>query len=98
MANNTDTKHKQPLPIIMENNFLEWRRQTIGLLWQKKLYVHCIKETIPSLSAETRPSAADNKIIDANIETCNIITNSLNSSTFSKIVAGDEEMENAYLL
>ncbi|MBW0500541.1 hypothetical protein O181_040256 [Austropuccinia psidii MF-1] len=68
MANNTETKHKQPLPILMENNFLEWRRRTIGLLWQKKLYVHFIEETIPSLSSETRPSAVDNKIIDANID------------------------------
>ncbi|MBW0483824.1 hypothetical protein O181_023539 [Austropuccinia psidii MF-1] len=41
---------------------------------------------------------ADSKIIDANIETCNIITNSLDSSTFAKIVVGDEEMESAYLL
>ncbi|MBW0487248.1 hypothetical protein O181_026963, partial [Austropuccinia psidii MF-1] len=98
MANNTETDHKRPLPILTENNFPEWRRRTIGLLRQKKLYVHCIEETIPSLSSETRPSAADNKIIDANIETCNIITNSLDSSTFSKIVVGDEEMENAYLL
>ncbi|MBW0531260.1 hypothetical protein O181_070975 [Austropuccinia psidii MF-1] len=98
MANNTETKHKRPLPIIMENNFPEWRRRTIGLLQQKKLYIHCIKETIPSLSSETQPSAEDHKIIDANIETCNIITNSINSSTFAKIVVGDEEMENTYLL
>ncbi|MBW0564191.1 hypothetical protein O181_103906 [Austropuccinia psidii MF-1] len=87
MANNTETKHKQPLPILTENNFPEWRRQTIGLLRQKKLYVHCIEETIPSLSSETRPSAADNKIIDSNIETCNIITNSLDLCTFANIVA-----------
>ncbi|MBW0516878.1 hypothetical protein O181_056593 [Austropuccinia psidii MF-1] len=76
MANNTETDHKQPLPILMENNFTEWRRRTI----------------------ETCASAADNKIIDANIETCNIITNSVDSCTFSEIVVGDEEMENAYLL
>ncbi|MBW0473123.1 hypothetical protein O181_012838 [Austropuccinia psidii MF-1] len=98
MANNTKTKHKQPLPILTENNFPEWRRQTIGLLQQKKLYVHCIEETIPSLSSETRPSAVDNKITDSSIETYNIITNSLDLCTFSKIVVGDEEMENAYLL
>ncbi|MBW0532862.1 hypothetical protein O181_072577 [Austropuccinia psidii MF-1] len=98
MANNTETKHKQPLPILTENSFPEWRRWTIGLLHQKKLYVHCIEKTIPSLSSETQPSAADNKIIDANIETCNIITNSLDSSMFANIVIGDEEMENAYLL
>ncbi|MBW0473174.1 hypothetical protein O181_012889 [Austropuccinia psidii MF-1] len=98
MANNTETKHKQTLPILTENNFPEWRRWKISLLWQKKLYVHCIEETIPSLSSETCPSAADDKIIDANIETCNIITNSLDSCTFSNIVVGDEEMENAYLL
>ncbi|MBW0564733.1 hypothetical protein O181_104448 [Austropuccinia psidii MF-1] len=91
MANNTETKHKQPLPILMENNFPEWRRQKISLLWQKKLYVHCIEETIPSLSSVTRPSAADNKIIEANIETCNIIPNSLNSSTFAKIPGKDLE-------
>ncbi|MBW0483825.1 hypothetical protein O181_023540 [Austropuccinia psidii MF-1] len=97
MANNTETKHKRPFPILMENNFLEWRRRTIGLLRQKKLYVPCIKKTIPSLSSETRPSTADNKIIDANIETCNITTNSLDSSTFSEIAVGDEERENTYL-
>ncbi|MBW0491102.1 hypothetical protein O181_030817 [Austropuccinia psidii MF-1] len=98
MDNNTETDHKRPLPILTENNFPEWRRRIISLLRQKKLYVHCIEATIPSLSSETRPSAADNKIIDANIKTCNIITNSLDSSTFSEIVVGDEEMENAYLL
>ncbi|MBW0552306.1 hypothetical protein O181_092021 [Austropuccinia psidii MF-1] len=98
MGNNTETKYKPPLPISRENNFPECRRRTIVLLRQRKLYIHCIKETIPSLSSETRPSAADNKIIDANIETCNIITNSLGSSTFAKIVVGDEEMENTYLL
>ncbi|MBW0473124.1 hypothetical protein O181_012839 [Austropuccinia psidii MF-1] len=98
MANNTETAHNQPLPILTENNFPEWRRQTIGLLWKKKLFVHCIEETIPSLSSETRPPAADNKIIDANIETCNIITNSLDLCTFAEIVVGDEEMENTYLL
>ncbi|MBW0530708.1 hypothetical protein O181_070423 [Austropuccinia psidii MF-1] len=98
MANNTETEHKPPLPILMENNFPEWRTQTFGLLQQKKLYVHCIAETIQSLSSETQPSAVDNKIIDSNIEMCNIITNSLNSSTFAKIVVGDKEMENAYLL
>ncbi|MBW0493299.1 hypothetical protein O181_033014 [Austropuccinia psidii MF-1] len=80
------------------DHFLEWKRQTIGLLWQNKLYIHCIEEMIPTLSLETCPSAADNKIIDANIKTCNIITNSLDSCTFAKIVIGDEEMENAYLL
>ncbi|MBW0578470.1 hypothetical protein O181_118185 [Austropuccinia psidii MF-1] len=90
MANSTETKHKGPLPILMENKFPEWRRQTIRLLWKKKLYVHCIEET--------HPSAVDNKIIDAKIETCNIITNSLDCSMFAKIVVGDEEMENAYLL
>ncbi|MBW0520377.1 hypothetical protein O181_060092 [Austropuccinia psidii MF-1] len=35
---------------------------------------------------------------NANIGTCNIITNSLGSSTFTEIIVGDEEMENAYLL
>ncbi|MBW0548569.1 hypothetical protein O181_088284 [Austropuccinia psidii MF-1] len=69
MANNIETKHKRPLPILTENNFPEWRRWTIGLLCQKKLYVHSIEETIPSLSSETHPSAADNKIMNANIET-----------------------------
>ncbi|MBW0534029.1 hypothetical protein O181_073744 [Austropuccinia psidii MF-1] len=69
MANNIETEHKQPLPILMENSFPEWRRWTIGLLCQKKLYIHWIEETIPSLSSETRPSAADNKIMNANIET-----------------------------
>ncbi|MBW0510262.1 hypothetical protein O181_049977 [Austropuccinia psidii MF-1] len=69
---------------------LKINRVTVSILFynkgQEKLYSHCIDETLPSLSPNTQPSVADNKIIDANIETCNIITNRLDSSTFAEIV------------
>ncbi|MBW0463878.1 hypothetical protein O181_003593 [Austropuccinia psidii MF-1] len=98
MANKTDYNHKQPLPILTKEKCPEWRRPTIGLLWQKILCSHCNKETLPSISADTQTAATDNKIINANIKACNIITNSLESSTFSELVIGDEEMYNSYLL
>ncbi|MBW0467292.1 hypothetical protein O181_007007 [Austropuccinia psidii MF-1] len=50
------------------------------------------------MSSDTRPSAADNKIIDANAETCNLIAGTLDSNTFTQIFNDDETMENAHLL
>ncbi|MBW0538983.1 hypothetical protein O181_078698 [Austropuccinia psidii MF-1] len=64
----------------------------------QKLYQHCVDETLPSINSDTRPSAADNKIIDANAETCNLIAGTLNSNTFTEIFDDDETMENAHLL
>ncbi|MBW0470626.1 hypothetical protein O181_010341 [Austropuccinia psidii MF-1] len=92
MANETDTKHIQHLPLLTKN-FSEWRKWTIGLLWKKKVYIHCIEKTVPSISAETCPSSAYKKIIN-----CSIIANSLDSNTSSMIVIGYADMENAYLL
>ncbi|MBW0485651.1 hypothetical protein O181_025366 [Austropuccinia psidii MF-1] len=68
------------------------------LLKHKKLYQHCVNGTLPSLNSDTRPSAADNKIIDANAETCNLIARTLNSNTFTEIFNENETMENAHLL
>ncbi|MBW0561266.1 hypothetical protein O181_100981 [Austropuccinia psidii MF-1] len=58
------------------------------------------KTTIPNGEGEddARPSAAENKVIDANAETCNLIAGTLDSATFTEIFDDDETMENANLL
>ncbi|MBW0538164.1 hypothetical protein O181_077879 [Austropuccinia psidii MF-1] len=99
MASEADNENRRrPLPTLSENNYPEWRRWVIMLLKHKKLYQHCVDGTLPSLNSDTRPSAADNKIIDANAETCNLIAGTLNSSTFAEIFDDNETMENAHLL
>ncbi|MBW0490883.1 hypothetical protein O181_030598 [Austropuccinia psidii MF-1] len=99
MTSEADNKNRsQPLPTLSENNYPEWRRRVVMLLKQKKLYQHFVDETLPSMNSDTRPSAADNKIIDANAETCNLIAGTLGSNTFTEIFEDDETMENAHLL
>ncbi|MBW0543082.1 hypothetical protein O181_082797 [Austropuccinia psidii MF-1] len=68
------------------------------LLKHKKLYHHCIEPTFPIIEDDSRPSAAENKIIDANAETCNLIAGTLDSATFTEIFDDNETMENANLL
>ncbi|MBW0497111.1 hypothetical protein O181_036826 [Austropuccinia psidii MF-1] len=68
------------------------------LLKHKTLYQHCIDETFPAVNSNSRPSAADNKTIDANEETQNLIAGTLDSNTFTEIFDDDETMENVHLL
>ncbi|MBW0508666.1 hypothetical protein O181_048381 [Austropuccinia psidii MF-1] len=99
MASKVDNENRsRPLPTLSENNYPEWRRRVVMLLKHKKIYQHCVDETLPSINSDTRPSAADNKIIDANAETCNLIAGTLDSNTFTEIFDDDETMENAHLL
>ncbi|MBW0475849.1 hypothetical protein O181_015564 [Austropuccinia psidii MF-1] len=99
MASEADNENRsRPLPTLSENNYPEWRRWVVMLLKHKKLYQHCVDETLPSINSDTRPSAADNKVIDANAETCNLIAGTLNSNMFTEIFDDDETMENAHLL
>ncbi|MBW0491417.1 hypothetical protein O181_031132 [Austropuccinia psidii MF-1] len=68
------------------------------LLRHKKLYHHCVDTTLPIIEDDSRPSAAENKVIDANAETCNLIAGTLDSATSTEIFDDDETMENANLL
>ncbi|MBW0466665.1 hypothetical protein O181_006380 [Austropuccinia psidii MF-1] len=99
MASEADNENRsRPLPTLSENNYPEWRRQVVMLLKHKTLYQHCVNETLPSINSETRPSAADKKVIDANAETCNLIAGTLDSNMFTETFDDDETMENAHLL
>ncbi|MBW0505199.1 hypothetical protein O181_044914 [Austropuccinia psidii MF-1] len=68
------------------------------LLKHKTLYQHCVDATLPVIENDSRPSPAENKVIDANAETCNLIAGTLDSPTFTEIFDDDETMENANLL
>ncbi|MBW0495212.1 hypothetical protein O181_034927 [Austropuccinia psidii MF-1] len=99
MASEADNENRSRLlPTLSENNYPEWRRRVVMLLKHKKLYQHCVDERLPSVNSDSRPSAADYKIIDANAETCNLIAGTLDSNTFTEIFDDDETMENAHLL
>ncbi|MBW0499511.1 hypothetical protein O181_039226 [Austropuccinia psidii MF-1] len=63
-------------------------------LKHKNLYQNYVDEILPSVSSDTRPSVANNKIIDANAEAFNLIAGTLESTIFDD----DEMMENSYLL
>ncbi|MBW0546121.1 hypothetical protein O181_085836 [Austropuccinia psidii MF-1] len=68
------------------------------LLKHEKIYHHSVDATLPVIEDDLRPSAAENKVIDANAETCNLIAGTLDSTTFTEIFDDDETMENANLL
>ncbi|MBW0492429.1 hypothetical protein O181_032144 [Austropuccinia psidii MF-1] len=68
------------------------------LLRQNNLYHHCVNATLPIVEDDSRPSAAENKVIDANAEACNLIAGTLDSATFTEIFDDDETIENANLL
>ncbi|MBW0465871.1 hypothetical protein O181_005586 [Austropuccinia psidii MF-1] len=68
------------------------------LLKHKKLYHHCVNATLPVIEDDSRPSTAENKVIDANTETCSLIARTLDSATFTEIFDENEAMENENLL
>ncbi|MBW0513986.1 hypothetical protein O181_053701 [Austropuccinia psidii MF-1] len=68
------------------------------LLRHKKLYHHCVDATLPIIEDDSRPSAAENRVFNANAETCNLIAGTLYSATFTEIFDDDETMENSNLL
>ncbi|MBW0484981.1 hypothetical protein O181_024696 [Austropuccinia psidii MF-1] len=70
MASEGDNENRQqPLSTLSENNYPEWRRRVVILLNPKKLYHHCVDATLPVIEDDARPSAAKNKVIDANAGT-----------------------------
>ncbi|MBW0482477.1 hypothetical protein O181_022192 [Austropuccinia psidii MF-1] len=99
MASEGDNENRQrPLPTLSENNYPEWRTRVVMLLKHKKLYQHYVDATLPQLEGDSRPTAAENKTIDASVEKCNLISGTLDSTTFTEIFDDDETTDNANLL
>ncbi|MBW0512757.1 hypothetical protein O181_052472 [Austropuccinia psidii MF-1] len=86
---------KKGITIISEKNLLNGGEEPLYFFCGKNLLQNC---TNPTLPGGDYPKDSEAKVITAEIETCNIITNSLLSRKFSKILDNDEMMENSHLL
>ncbi|MBW0587886.1 hypothetical protein O181_127601 [Austropuccinia psidii MF-1] len=85
------------IPILTNENYSEWKLQMIICLQQRKLHQYCIEKCIPG-DGVTQTPALEAKIIDANVEDCGLITNFLDSRTFSALVTSEEITQNSYFL
>ncbi|MBW0532220.1 hypothetical protein O181_071935 [Austropuccinia psidii MF-1] len=98
MKNNDQNNDlKKIIPILTDNNYLEWKLRMIICLKQKRLYQYCIKQCVPG-DGETQTPAVEAKKIDAHIEACGIITNLLDSRMFAPLVTSEEITQNSFLL
>ncbi|MBW0564760.1 hypothetical protein O181_104475 [Austropuccinia psidii MF-1] len=97
--NNIDENNglQKIIPILTDDNYLEWKLRMIICLKQQRLYQYCVKKCVPG-DSETRTPAVEAKPVDANVETCVIITNFMDSRTFAALVTSEEITQNCYLL
>ncbi|MBW0533773.1 hypothetical protein O181_073488 [Austropuccinia psidii MF-1] len=80
------------IPILTDENYLEWKLQMIICLKQRRLY-----QCIPGDGVNQMPTE-EAKIVDTNVEACGLITNFLDSRTFAALVTTEKITQNSYLL
>ncbi|MBW0470224.1 hypothetical protein O181_009939 [Austropuccinia psidii MF-1] len=98
MNNNDQSNGLQKIiPILTDNNYLEWKLRMIIFLKQRRLYQYCLKQCVPG-DGETQTPAVEAKVVDANVEACGIITNFLDSRMFSALITSEEITQNSFLL
>ncbi|MBW0541108.1 hypothetical protein O181_080823 [Austropuccinia psidii MF-1] len=85
------------IPILTDNNYLEWKLRMIICLKQQRLYQYCVKKFIPR-DVGTRTPVVEAKIIDENVEACGIITNFMHSRMFEALVTSEDITKSCYLL
>ncbi|MBW0550591.1 hypothetical protein O181_090306 [Austropuccinia psidii MF-1] len=97
--NNLDQNNdlRKIIPILTDDNYSEWKLRMIICSKQRRLYQYCIKECIPG-DGETRTPTVEAKVVDANVEACGIITNSMDSRTFAALVTSEEITQNIFQL
>ncbi|MBW0512298.1 hypothetical protein O181_052013 [Austropuccinia psidii MF-1] len=66
-------------------------------LKQRRLYQYCIEQCKPG-DGVTRMPTVEEKIIDANVEACGLITKFLDSRMFAALVTSEETTQNGYFL
>ncbi|MBW0466962.1 hypothetical protein O181_006677 [Austropuccinia psidii MF-1] len=92
--NNNDQNNdlKKIIPILTDDNYLEWKLRIIIHLKQRRLYQYFIKQCVPGDGKTKTPE------VDANVKACEIITNFLDSRTFAALVTSEETTQNSFLL
>ncbi|MBW0484238.1 hypothetical protein O181_023953 [Austropuccinia psidii MF-1] len=85
------------IPILTDDNYSERKLRMIICLKQRRLYQSCIKKCIPG-DGEMRTPPVEAKVVDANVEACGIITNFMDSRTFSALVTSEEITQNSFQL
>ncbi|MBW0532359.1 hypothetical protein O181_072074 [Austropuccinia psidii MF-1] len=64
---------------------------------QQRIYQYCVKQCVPG-DSETRTQVVEAELIDVNVEVCGIITNFMDSRTFTPLVTSEDITQNSYLL
>ncbi|MBW0542368.1 hypothetical protein O181_082083 [Austropuccinia psidii MF-1] len=85
------------IPISTDKNYSKWKLNMIICWKQQRLYQYCVKKSVAG-DGKTRMPAVEDKLIDANVEACGIITNLMGSRTFSALVTLEDITQNCHLL
>ncbi|MBW0535020.1 hypothetical protein O181_074735 [Austropuccinia psidii MF-1] len=94
---NQNNNLRKIIQILTDDNYAEWKLRMIICLKQRRLYQYCIKECIPS-DCEMRTPTVKEKVVEANVEACGIITNFMDSRTFVALVTLEEIKQNSFQL
>ncbi|MBW0558335.1 hypothetical protein O181_098050, partial [Austropuccinia psidii MF-1] len=96
--NNSDPVNdlRKSIPTLTEENYLEWRLRISIYLRQKKLLTYCNNPITPALDT-AKPTKSESNDLDASNEACALITSTLESRTFAKLV-NEETSQNSHEL
>ncbi|MBW0507753.1 hypothetical protein O181_047468 [Austropuccinia psidii MF-1] len=96
-TNDQNNDLQRIIPILTDENYLQWKLRMIICLKERKLYHYCIEQCIPG-NGVTQTPALEAKITEANVEACGLITKFLDSRTFEALVMSEEITQNSSLL
>ncbi|MBW0468061.1 hypothetical protein O181_007776 [Austropuccinia psidii MF-1] len=96
--NNSDPVNdlRKSIPTLTEENYPEWRLRISIYLRQKKLLTYCNNPITPALDT-AKPTKSGSDDLDASNEACALITSTLDSRTFAKLV-NEETSQNSHEL